>query len=174
MTAAQQPTHDVADQEAEIDWGTAPPGPPEANRVREHIIVEIRPGLLRITGAHPQSIVAIHSRQSLSNDVQKTTLYLLTALFVTIGAYIIVFGPQDKYNTVIVGIFLLVIAAGTFGFTTLSFSGFGVTGTAAGQPQPRPTSSVGAKVVLLMIGVVIGAIAVYGLTAFNLIPVPPL
>jgi hypothetical protein len=164
---------DVADQEVEIDWGTAPPEPPEANRVREHIIVEIRPGLLRITGAHPQAIVAIHSRQSLSNDVQKSTLYLLTALFVIIGAYIIVYGPQDKYNTVIVGIFLLLIAAGTFGFTTLSFSGFGVTGTAAGQPQPT-TSSAGAKVVLLMVGFVIGAIAVYALTAFKLIPVPPL
>lgn len=136
------------------------------------LLVEIQTGLLRITGEHPASIVAIHNRQSLSNDIQKTTLYILTALFVMVGTFIMVFGPQDKYNTVILGVFLLVVAAGTFGFTTLSFRGFGFTGT-VGQPQPNPTTT-GRRATLLLLGVVIGGVAVYLLAAFKLIPVPAL
>lgn len=171
MPVGQQPPPVSA---APDNWGTAEAAatPPVPNLIRERLIVEIQNGLLRITGEHPASIVAIHNRQSLSNDIQKTTLYIITALFVMAGTFVMVFGPQQKYNTVILGVFLLVVAAGTFGFTTLSFRGFGFTGT-VGQPQPNPTTT-GRRATLLLLGVVIGGVAAYLLAAFKLIPVPAL
>jgi hypothetical protein len=95
-------------------WGLSP-GTPEPGRIPDRISVVVNGNLLNVSSEDAGPAVAIHARHSLSNDIHRTTLYILTALFVLTGAYIIVFGPQDnKYNTGIIGTVLLVSAFGTF------------------------------------------------------------
>jgi hypothetical protein len=124
---------------------------------------------LRITGdllvasGDPQAIASIHNRQSLSNDLQQIAKNILSGLFVIAGALIIVFGSQNKYTSLLMGLVLLVLAAGTSGFTTLSFKGFGMRAI-LGQSQPNGTTTphIWQRAILwVLLGAVIGGSAVY-------------
>jgi hypothetical protein len=147
---------------AVVDW--ALPVEQSADAYREPASEpRLEPFKLRITddslvaSGDPQAIANIHSRQSLSNDLQRITKNILAGLFVVAGMRIIYFLPQNKYTPFIMGVFLLLSAAGICGFTNLSFRGFGFSLT-AGQSQPNATTRTRQRAILW---VLLGGGAVY-------------
>ena len=165
MNSSQQESHSRAD----IDWTLPAEESAEADRepVSEPRLESLA---LRITGdllvarGDPQAIANIHNRQSLSNDLQQIARNILSGLFVIAGALIIVFGSQNKYLSLLMGLVLLVLAAGNSGFTTLSFKGFGMRAK-LGQSQSEPNASttpIWQRAILwVLLGAVIGGGAVY-------------
>jgi hypothetical protein len=134
---AQEPPSAPGEEDV---WGT--PEEPVSEPRREPLNLRIINGLLDATG-DPSAIVTIHSRQSLSSDLQYLSSNILTAIFLIIGAIIIVFGPPEDYKLkLVIGIVFFVIACGIFGFQNFNFKGFGIT-AAGGQSPTRNTTRTG-------------------------------
>lgn len=145
MTDEPPPPDRAATTTSGDDWGSAAqlPVPAGAHEpTTQRLAIRIENDLVHITGDDPASIVAIHNRQALSNDIQKITLNISFILLLITGSLIFVFGPTNKNTTAYIGGALFVAAAGLFGYKTLSFKGPGISAT-LGQTTTAPASSSG-------------------------------
>jgi len=143
----------MADQQQHDDDATTTiAGPPDdwgsvdvAARapVQQRLAIVIRNNLLDLKGDDSNAIVAIHNRQTLSNDLQTITLNIMATIFMLFGSSVVVFGPQSKATSVFIGIVMFVAACGTFGFNTLSIKGFGINATAGQAAASVAPSSAG-------------------------------
>jgi hypothetical protein len=138
---------------AENEWGSAVP----ASEPRlEPLKVDITVGSMTATG-DSQSIVQIHNRLSLSNDLRTISQYILTALFVITAGVILSFA-KDNNVAVIIGIVLILLACGIFGLT---FEGFGMKIRPADSDSTSATRKWLKRALWVLLGVMIGAGAVY-------------
>jgi len=115
-------------------WGAAPSGASEPHL--EPFNLKVTNDSLEASG-DARTVAAIHGRQVKSNDLQKLSKNILAALFLITGAAIIVFGPQNNGSITVVGIVLIVVACGTFGFTNINLEVLGAKLKAGQQPEPE-------------------------------------